>query len=139
MPNWISGCQVKNYLKPLTIEMLECIHKAKERAQTSLQLKQATKQEARQRQAQHKQCKSHPQPLHLMQITSTSSSRILYPQILVDVGAIGLPVTALIDTGSNTNIRPTPFKSDQFASLKIFWVANSSFECLSFACICVQV
>ena len=41
MPNWISGYQVKKYHRPLTIEMLECIHKAKERAQTSLQLKQA--------------------------------------------------------------------------------------------------
>ena len=54
MPNWISGYQVKKYLRPLTIEMLERIHKAKERAQASLQLKQAAQQESKQRQAQHK-------------------------------------------------------------------------------------
>ena len=38
-----------------------------------------------------------------MQITHNSSTRPLCPQILVDVGAIGLPVTALIDTGADTN------------------------------------
>ena len=38
-----------------------------------------------------------------MQIISTSSTRPLYPQILVDVGTIGLPVTALIDTRADTN------------------------------------
>ena len=41
MPNWISGYQVKKYLRPLTIEILEHVHKAKRRAQTSLQMKQA--------------------------------------------------------------------------------------------------
>ena len=41
MPNWISGCRVKKYLWPSTIDMLERIHKAKVRVQTSLQLKQA--------------------------------------------------------------------------------------------------
>ena len=30
MDNWISGCRVKKYLKPLTLEILEWIHKAKE-------------------------------------------------------------------------------------------------------------
>ena len=40
MPNWISDCRVKKYLWPLTIDMLERIHKAKERAQKSLQFKQ---------------------------------------------------------------------------------------------------
>ena len=79
MPNWISGCRVKKYLKPLTIEMLECIHKAKERAQTSLHLKQVAQHEAKQRQDQHKQCRSQPQPLDLVQITSASSSRPIYP------------------------------------------------------------
>ena len=49
MPNWISGCRVKKYLRPLTIKMLEQIHKAKERAQTSLHLKQAAQHEAKQR------------------------------------------------------------------------------------------
>ena len=39
-----------------------------------------------------------------MQITRTSRSRPLRPQILVDVGALGLPVTALINTGADTNI-----------------------------------
>ena len=38
-----------------------------------------------------------------MQITNTSSTRHLCPQILVDVGALGLPVTALIDTRADTN------------------------------------
>ena len=33
MPNWTSGCRVKKYLEPLTMEMLEHMHKAKERAQ----------------------------------------------------------------------------------------------------------
>ena len=83
--------------------MLECIHKAKERVQTSLQLKQAAQQEARQRQAQNRIHKSQPQPLHLMQITSTSSTKPLSTQILVDVGAIGLPIIAVIDTGADTN------------------------------------
>ena len=49
MPNWISGCLVKKYLRPLTIDMLEHIHKAKERVQTSLQLKQVAQHEANQR------------------------------------------------------------------------------------------
>ena len=38
-----------------------------------------------------------------MQITSASSSRPIHPHILVDVGALGLPVIALIDTGADTN------------------------------------
>ena len=38
-----------------------------------------------------------------MQITHTSSIGPLHPQILVDAGNIGLPVTALIDTGADTN------------------------------------
>ena len=83
--------------------MLKCIHKAKERVQISLHLKQAAQREARQRQAQTKIRKSQPQPLHLMQITSISITRRLCPQILVDVGAIGLLVTTLIDTGVDTN------------------------------------
>ena len=103
IPNWISGYWVKKYLRPLTIDMLECIHKAKESVQTSLQLKQAAQQEARQRQAQYKQCKSQPQPLHLMQTTSIFIFGSLCPQILVDVGAIGLLVIALIDTRADTN------------------------------------
>ena len=83
--------------------MLERIHKAKERVQTSLQLKQAAQQEARQRQAQNRTHQNQPQPLHLMQITSTSSIGPLHPQILVDVGTIGLPVTSLINNGADTN------------------------------------
>ena len=104
MPNWISdSCRVKKYLRPLTINMLERIHKAKERIQTSLQAKQAAQQEARQRQAQNWIRQHQPQPLPIMQITHTSSTGPLFPQILVDVGAIGLPVTALIDTGADIN------------------------------------
>ena len=83
--------------------MLECIHEAKERIQTSLQVKQVAQQEARQRQAQNQIRQNQPQPLLIMQITHTSSTRPLCPQILADVGAIGLPVTALIDIGADTN------------------------------------
>ena len=38
-----------------------------------------------------------------MQITSTSSSGPYHPHILVDVGALGLPVMVLFDTGVDTN------------------------------------
>ena len=47
MPNWISGCRVKKYLRPLTMEMLEQMHNTKERAQISHQEKQVAQIEAK--------------------------------------------------------------------------------------------
>ena len=49
MPNWISGCRVKKYLEPLTLDMLERLHKAKERANASNKKRQDAITEAKAR------------------------------------------------------------------------------------------
>ena len=47
MPKWISGCRIKKFLEPLTLEMLEHLHKAKEQALASQSVKQKALVEAK--------------------------------------------------------------------------------------------
>ena len=80
------------------------MHKAKERAQTLLQMKQEAQIEAKQQEAKHKYHKKHSQPLPLMQITTTFSQSPICSQIWVDVGSLGFLETSLIGTSVDTSI-----------------------------------
>ena len=69
MPTWISGFQVKKYLKLLMLEVLEWLHNTKEQAQCSLQMKQQALMEAKEQEAKHKYQRSWPQDpeVHLLE------------------------------------------------------------------------
>ena len=95
MPNWISGCRVKKYLAPLTMEMLECIHQAKERKHKADTHIQQAKAEGKAQEANRKR--------KVMQITGKASSKGLQPYIQVDSGSLGIPTVALSDTRADTN------------------------------------
>ncbi len=90
MPNWISGCRVKKYYEPLTLEMLERMHKAKERKRLEAKQIQAAKAEGKAREAKRK--------MRVMQITGRSKTTSLQPLIRIDSGSLEIPSTALIDT-----------------------------------------
>ncbi|MCO5580212.1 hypothetical protein L7F22_034078 [Adiantum nelumboides] len=55
MPNWISGCRLKKYHLPLTTEMLEKIHSAKQRKNKLNEIKAEAREEARIRILKRKQ------------------------------------------------------------------------------------
>ena len=65
-------------------------------------MKQEAQMEAKKRDDKHKFHKKCSQPLHLIQITSTSIQSLIHPQIRVDVGSLRFLVTALIGTGADT-------------------------------------
>ena len=46
MANWISGCRIKKYNTPLTIEELECLHKARWRQEKKKSIAEMAQEEA---------------------------------------------------------------------------------------------
>ena len=54
MPSWINGCGVKKYYKPLTYEMMEWLHKSKERKKRGEHVKEQAQIEAKERERKHK-------------------------------------------------------------------------------------
>ena len=49
IPNWISGCRIKKYTKPLTTEHLNWLHKAKWRTKKTKLVAEMAQEEACQR------------------------------------------------------------------------------------------
>ncbi|MCO5592752.1 hypothetical protein L7F22_046755 [Adiantum nelumboides] len=112
MPNWISGCRLKKYHLPLTIEMLAKIHSAKERKQKLKETKAQAQEEAKikilkrkqklQRQRQPPIEETTPIPLAAIQSCEQW-------QIGIDVRInVRLPngqyQRALVDTGARVNV-----------------------------------
>ena len=54
MPNWISGCRLKKYHLPLTVDMLERVHAAKHRANKHEEQVQQAQAEVKEREAKRK-------------------------------------------------------------------------------------
>ena len=82
-------------LAPLTREMLEWLHQAKEckrKADTHIQ---QAKADGKAREANRKR--------RVMQITGKATAQSLQPYIQVDSGSLGIPTMALIDTRADTN------------------------------------
>ena len=144
MPNWISGCRVKKYLEPLTLEMLERMHKAKERARASDQKKHTAIAEAKPKQAKNqKQGRTSMNP-RVMQIKGKSLTNDLSPQIRVEVGSLGIPATALIDTGAEvstisyeiwTQLGKPHLKPHKYHINRFFRTGNKDIGSMSIACL----
>ena len=58
MSNWISGCQIKKYELPLTNDMLERMHDAKNRKEVVEMQKAEAQDEAKERIQRIKQCQA---------------------------------------------------------------------------------
>ena len=105
MANWISGCRLKKYKEPLTEDILKRLHATKERKKKHDNMKSLAKKEAKERAAKlRRQRLGIPNKTTIQVLkASESSSHILKPYILVEIGNKQTTELALIDTGADIN------------------------------------
>ncbi|MCO5609014.1 hypothetical protein L7F22_063234 [Adiantum nelumboides] len=112
MPNWISGCRLKKYHLPLTINMLAKIHSAKERKNKLKEIKAEAQEEARIRILKRKQkLQQQKQPLNeeSTPVPFAAIQSCDHWQIGIDVRINvrlqnGQYQRALVDTGARINV-----------------------------------
>ena len=105
MANWISGCRLKKYEEPLTDEILRRLHATKERKQKHENMKDLAQKEARERAAKLRGQRARFQNKIMIQAikTSTQTTNVLKPYILVEIGNNRTTELALVDTGADIN------------------------------------
>ena len=79
MSNWISGCRLKKYHLPLTNEMLERMHAAKNRKEAAALQKQEAQDKARERIKKIKQRRAMVAAL----MSTPNMNQALHPYILI--------------------------------------------------------
>ena len=108
MPNWISGCRIKKYHKPLTQNELNLLHQAKwqkERKKIEIELAQ---EEAKLRVQKRKLVRETGKPMwiykmELLRGEEELDEEIPQPIITIQVGEERLVTQAFIDSGADGN------------------------------------
>lgn len=111
MANWISGCRLKKYYKPLTEDILSRLHAAKERKQRKETIKQQAQTKAKERAAKLRRARAgnhgiasltkKPQICAMREVDSISPA--IRPFILVEIDTKFRTEYALFDTGADVN------------------------------------
>lgn len=112
MPNWISGCRLKKYHEPLTMDILERIHAAKTRKQQRENKRAFAIQEAKERAAKIRKQRAfgkmdtldNPKKLRInTMLDKDGEIGNLRPFVLIHVGSNKIQRYALVDSGADIN------------------------------------
>ena len=105
MSNWISGCRLKKYKEPLTDEILQRLHVARERKTKYENMKQKAQEEARERAAKLRKQWATTQNRTTIQVIKETKqiSNTLKPYILVEFGKKQMIELALVDSRADVN------------------------------------
>ena len=117
MANFINGSQLRKYNEPLTDEILERMHTAKNAKVMQEQIKEEAQAKARFH-AQKNQERRH----YIQYINSVASDENFDPPILVNFSIDGIILTFLIDSSADVNV----ISSKAFSTLKRAYIESTT-------------